>query len=172
MADRLPDQQREQVHPGLPGFGFIIARQKELEKCRGRARSLSLDLYDQWKEMEENKGKWRYTSPTHTVRAFARALEELEEEGGIEVRHERYCRNQRTLVDGMESLGFECLLPSELQSPIITSFLYPRDEAFSFQKFYDELKSRGFVIYPGKVRPATLSASVILATSTRKISWH
>ena len=78
-------------------------------------------------------------------------LKELEEEGGIEVRHARYCRNQRALVDGMESLGFECLLPRELQSPFITSFLYPRDKAFAFQRFYGELKSRGFVIYPGKV---------------------
>ena len=51
----------------------------------------------------------------------------------------------------MESLGFECLLARELQSPIITSFLYPNEEAFTFQQFYSELKSRGFVIYPGKV---------------------
>jgi 2-aminoethylphosphonate-pyruvate transaminase len=136
---------------GVPGFGFILARRAELEKCRGRARSLSLDLYDQWNEMEENRGKWRYTSPTHTVRAFAQALRELEKEGGIGVRHARYCRNQQTLVNGMESLGFECLLPKELQSPFITSFLYPRDEAFTFQRFYSELKTRGFVIYPGKV---------------------
>ncbi len=136
---------------GVPGFGFIVARRKELEKCRGRARSLSLDLHGQWYEMEENKGKWRYTSPTHTVRAFAQALRELELEGGIDIRSERYRQNQKTLVDGMCALGFECLLPREWQSPIITSFLYPRDEAFTFQRFYTELKSRGFVIYPGKV---------------------
>jgi 2-aminoethylphosphonate-pyruvate transaminase len=136
---------------GVPGFGFVLARRKELEKCRGRARSLSLDLYDQWNEMEENKGKWRYTSPTHTVQAFGQALKELEEEGGIKGRHARYQKNQSTLVEGMESLGFECLLRRELQSPFITSFLYPRDEAFTFQRFYDELKARGFVIYPGKV---------------------
>lgn len=136
---------------GVPGFGFIVARRKELERCQGRARSLSLDLFGQWSEMEKNKGKWRYTSPTHTVRAFAQALSELEEEGGIEARFNRYCKNQKTLVDGMLALGFECLLPREWQSPIITSFLYPRDEAFTFQRFYAELKSRGFVIYPGKI---------------------
>ena len=30
----------------------------------------------------EKDGKWRFTSPTHTVLAFAKALEELKQEGG------------------------------------------------------------------------------------------
>ncbi|RBN36408.1 2-aminoethylphosphonate--pyruvate transaminase, partial [Priestia megaterium] len=55
---------------GVPGFGFVIAKTDELEKCKGNARSLSLDLYDQYKTMEKDKGKWRFTSPTHVVRAF------------------------------------------------------------------------------------------------------
>ena len=48
---------------GVPGFGFIIAKKETLLKCKGQARSLSLDLYDQWNTMENDKGKWRYTSP-------------------------------------------------------------------------------------------------------------
>lgn len=136
---------------GVPGFGFIIARRSELEKCEGQARSLSLDLYDQWKTMEEQSGKWRYTSPTHVVRAFAQALVELDEEGGVQKRHERYRENQRILVEGMEGVGFRCLLPRAFQSPIITSFLNPVHPGYSFEKFYMELKFRGFVIYPGKV---------------------
>ena len=83
---------------GVPGFGFVIARRTEMEKCRGRARSLSLDLYDQWRTMEEQQGKWRFTSPTHTVRAFSQALCELDEEGGIEARYQRYKKNHATLV--------------------------------------------------------------------------
>ena len=46
------------------------------------AAILEKDLYDQWHEMDHT-GKWRYTSPTHIVRAFYRALDELEAEGGI-----------------------------------------------------------------------------------------
>ena len=34
----------------------------------------------------ERDGKWRYTSPTHVVLAFAQALRELEEKGGIPAR--------------------------------------------------------------------------------------
>ncbi len=136
---------------GVPGFGFVICNRDELLKCKGRARSLSLDLYDQWQAMEKGRGKWRYTSPTHVVRAFAQAMKELEEEGGVAARYARYSENQRRLVNGMDRLGFRCLLPPELQSPIITGFHSPRHPDYSFKKFYEELKGRGFVIYPGKV---------------------
>ncbi|MGR9047395.1 2-aminoethylphosphonate--pyruvate transaminase [Halobacillus faecis] len=136
---------------GVPGFGFVIAKRQAIQQCEGQARSLSLDLFEQWKTMEDQEGKWRYTSPTHTVRAFKQALEELKVEGGIPARQNRYEQNQRTLVDGMRALGFTPLLPDEWQSPIITPFYYPENESFQFDRFYEELKSRGFVIYPGKV---------------------
>lgn len=138
---------------GVPGFGFVIARRSSLSRCEGVSRSLSLDLYDQWAEMEKGRGKWRFTSPTHVVRAFFQAVKELEEEGGIEARHDRYRENHAALVEGMRRSGFRTLLPDELQSPIITSFLYP-EEDFDFQKFYEALKERGFVIYPGKISEA------------------
>jgi 2-aminoethylphosphonate-pyruvate transaminase len=139
---------------GVPGFGFVIARREAMEACAGRARSLSLDLHDQWRVMETQGGKWRFTSPTHVVRAFAQALRELEAEGGVPARHARYHANQTTLVAGMQELGFECLLPARLRSPIITTFRSPRHPAYDFARFYAALKARGFVIYPGKVTAA------------------
>ena len=138
---------------GVPGFGFIIARRSELLHCKGVSKSLSLDIYDQWEAMEKGHGKWRFTSPTHVVRAFKQAMDELAEEGGVEVRHNRYCENHRVLVDGMRSLGFQTLLPDEIQSPVITSFLSPHAD-FNFKTFYTQLKERGFVIYPGKISQA------------------
>ncbi|MBF0211044.1 MAG: 2-aminoethylphosphonate--pyruvate transaminase [Desulfamplus sp.] len=135
---------------GVPGFGFIIAKKSAIESTQGQARTLSLDMYEQWQEMESKNGKWRFTSPTHTVHAFAQALKELEDEGGVEKRYERYQDNHRTLVHGMRELGFTTLLPDTLQSPIITSFLSP-DGDYQFKKFYNDLKTKGFVIYPGKV---------------------
>jgi 2-aminoethylphosphonate-pyruvate transaminase len=140
---------------GVPGFGFVIARTSLLASCAGNSRSLSLDLYDQWRTMENDKGKWRFTSPTHVVRAFAQALRELEDEGGVEARHARYCANHRELVTGMRALGFSCLLEGTLQSPFITSFLEPSAPGYSFSRFYADLKAHGFVIYPGKVSHAS-----------------
>ena len=138
---------------GVPGFGFIIARRSELLHCKGVSKSLSLNIYDQWEAMEKGHGKWRFTSPTHVVRAFKQAMDELAEEGGVEARNNRYCENHRVLVDGMRSLGFQTLLPDEIQSPVITSFLYPYAD-FNFKTFYTQLKERGFVIYPGKISQA------------------
>ena len=138
---------------GVPGFGFVIALKSALSGCKGLARSLSLDLYDQWLGMEQGHGKWRFTSPTHVVRAFCQAMQELREEGGVAARYARYAQNQRTLVAGMQALGFAPLLEQKQQSPIITSFLYP-DPAFDFQAFYEALKQKGYVIYPGKISKA------------------
>lgn len=138
---------------GVPGFAFVLAKQLTLATTEGNARSLSLDLYDQWRCFEEEAGKWRFTSPTHTVYAFRQALNELIEEGGVAARHARYAANEKRLRQGMMALGFEPLLPTRVQSPIITSFKYP-DARFDFRKFYEALKLAGFIIYPGKVSKA------------------
>ena len=54
----------------------------------------------------------------------------------------------------MRALGFETLLGDNLQAPIIVTFRMPADPAFVFQAFYDALKERGYVIYPGKLTVA------------------
>lgn len=136
---------------GVPGFGFVVAGKSSMQGVKGFARSLSLDLYDQWETMEKQNGKWRFTSPTHVVRAFRQALEELDEEGGVAQRYSRYSKNQQILVTGMKELGFQPLLNRSNQSPIITTFLSPEAGDFEFREFYRRLKTRGFVIYPGKV---------------------
>ena len=121
---------------GVPGFGFIIAKKSELLKCEGKARSHSLDIFDQWKVMENGNGKWRFTSPTHVVRAFYQALLELEAEGGVKTREARYQKNQNTLVKGMEELGFKAIISLEKQSPIITTFYAPNHPDYKFETFY------------------------------------
>jgi len=138
---------------GVPGVGFAIIRESLLSECKGNAPSLTLDLYDQWQAMEKN-AQWRFTPPTHVIVAFDQALREHEEEGGVAGRGARYARNCKILVDGMRDLGFETLLPDELQAPIIVTFHMPADPSFVFQTFYDSLGERGFVIYPGKLTVA------------------
>lgn len=138
---------------GVPGFSFIICKKDKLEESKGKARSLSLDLYDQWKTMEAD-GKWRFTSPTHVVLAFSKALKELEEEGGIPARERRYRNNNELLIRGMKELGFSPYISSDRQGSIITTFFYPDSCNFSFQEMYNFIKERGYAIYPGKVTEA------------------
>ena len=138
---------------GVPGFGFCICRREALLATRGWSRTLSLDLLAQWEGLEKN-GQFRFTPPTHTILAFRQALRELEQEGGVTGRAARYEENYRTLLAGMRRLGFNEYVDPDIQGYIITSFRYPEDPNFQFEKFYDLLNESGFVIYPGKVSDA------------------
>jgi 2-aminoethylphosphonate-pyruvate transaminase len=135
---------------GVPGFSFVLARRESLETCQGNARTLSLDLFEQWRGLETN-GQFRFTPPTHALLAFAQALRELDAEGGVAGRAKRYQTNHAMLVAGMTALGFRPYLAPEVQSWVITAFHYPGDPAFRFDEFYQQLAGRGMIIYPGKL---------------------
>lgn len=138
---------------GVPGLGFVLARKDALEETKGNATTLVLDLFDQHQALSKT-GQYRFTPPIHVIVAFHQALEEFWAEGGVAGRGERYADNARILIDGMERLGFETLLPRVRQAPIIVTFRMPEDPRFVFQRFYDALKDRGYVIYPGKLTVA------------------
>ena len=138
---------------GVPGFGFVIARKDELEAAKGRSHSLSLDIHAQWAHMNKT-GQWRFTPPTHVVVAFLEALKAHKAEGAVAGRGARYSNNRDVMVDGMRELGFETLLKDRWLSPIIVTFFCPADEAFEFERFYELMKAKGFIIYPGKLTVA------------------
>jgi 2-aminoethylphosphonate-pyruvate transaminase len=135
---------------GVPGFGFVIARKSELEAAKGRSHSLSLDMHAQWDHMNKT-GQWRFTPPTHVVAAFLEALRMHRKEGGVAARGARYARNRDVMVAGMREAGFETLLADRWLSPIIVTFFSPAHPAFAFDRFYDLMKDKGFIIYPGKL---------------------
>ncbi len=135
---------------GVPGMGFVIARRIALERCEGNSHSLSLDLYDQWKYMERTT-QWRFTPPTHVVAALDQALQQYVEEGGLPARGARYTRNCQLLVDGMEALGVKPYLERKVQAPIIVTFHAPADPRYDFKTFYQAVKQRGYILYPGKL---------------------
>ena len=138
---------------GVPGLGFALLRRDALMACKGNAHSLSLDLYDQWESMERG-GQWRFTPPTHVVAALSAALDALDAEGGVEKRLARYQESCLVLVEGMREMGFEPYLANEVQAPILVTFHAPADPRFRFDAFYAAMRSRGFVIYPGKLTQA------------------
>lgn len=135
---------------GVPGFGFVIVRKSALEAAKGNAHSLSLDVAAQWTAMVKT-GQWRFTPPTHVVAAFLEALRLHRLEGGVAGRGARYTRNRDVMVAGMRALGFETLLADRWLSPIIVTFFNPAHPNFVFDRFYELMKARGFIIYPGKL---------------------
>ena len=135
---------------GPPGMGFALIRKTALEKCAGHSPSLVLDLHDQWVNMEKT-AQWRFTPPTVVVAALHAALEQFVAEGGQPARGARYKRNCEVLIEGMTRLGFKLFLEPRHQAPVIVTFHAPADPNYDFQKFYDRVREKGFVLYPGKL---------------------
>jgi 2-aminoethylphosphonate-pyruvate transaminase len=135
---------------GPPGMGFVFVRRDVLEQCGGNSTSLALDLHDQWVYMEKTT-QWRFTPPTHVVVALDAALDQYIAEGGQPARLARYTANCETLLAGMRDMGFRSFLPSTIQAPIIVTFHAPADAGYEFKAFYERVRDRGFVLYPGKL---------------------
>ena len=138
---------------GVPGLGFVVCRKTALAECKGNATTLVLDLFDQAEGFAKT-GQYRFTPPIHVIVALGKAIEEHAAEGGVAGRGKRYRDNAKVLIDGMRAMGFRTLLGETLQAPIIVTFHMPSDPKFVFQRFYDGLKDRGYVIYPGKLTVA------------------
>ena len=135
---------------GVPGFSFVIFKKSSLENCKFNARTVSLDLYSQWKYMT-NGNQFRFTPPIQSILAFRKAIGELKEEGGVQKRAERYKQNYDRLIEGTEALGLKTYLNKQDQGYIITSFLFPEHPNFDFTRFYEKLHELGQVIYQGKL---------------------
>ncbi len=135
---------------GPPGMGFVFARREALEASAGNCSSLVLDLHDQWVYMEKTT-QWRFTPPTHIVVALNAALDQFIAEGGQPGRLARYSANCETLVTGMRNLGLVPFLPPEIQAPIIVTFHAPADPRYAFRSFYERVREKGFILYPGKL---------------------
>ena len=135
---------------GVPGMGFVFIRESVLDAAAGNSHSLAMDLHDQHVYMEKT-GQWRFTPPTHVAAALLEAMRQYEEEGGQPARLRRYQANCAALIDGMRELGFEPFLKPEVQAPIIVTFHAPAHPAYDFKAFYEGVKRRGFLLYPGKL---------------------
>ena len=135
---------------GVPGIGFVLADRKALEASQGNSHSLAMDLLDQWTYMQKTT-QWRFTPPTHVVAAFRAALDQFQAEGGTSARGARYRDNCDTLIDGMTALGLRTFLPRGVQAPVIVTFHAPADPAYNFKAFYEKVRARGYILYPGKL---------------------
>ena len=135
---------------GVPGMGVVVMRHSVLEKSQGNCHSLAMDLYDQYVYMQKT-GQWRFTPPTHVVAALRAAIDQFKVEGGQPARGGRYSANCRTLIEGMEQLGFKTFLDRRWQAPVIVTFHAPSDPNYKFIDFYQRVRAKGYILYPGKL---------------------
>ena len=136
---------------GPPGMGFVFVRKSVLERCAGNSTSLALDLHDQWTYMERTT-QWRYTPPTHVVVAFNAALDQLDRPRVASRRGSRATRGiARRSSRGWPSSASARSSKPDIQAPIIVTFHAPVDPAYTFKRFYDGVRDKGFILYPGKL---------------------
>jgi len=129
-----------------PGIGLCVVKRSSLS-ANGTGRTMALDLGPQH-QMIEKCGQWRFTPPTHVLLGLQKALDELDTEGGIVARRTRYSSNCATVVDKMRAIGFEAIVPSEHQAPVILTF--PIKAGMEAPALMAYMKERGFILYEGK----------------------
>ena len=133
----------------FPGISFVIAKKKTLELCKDFRRSLSLDLYGQYKEFEKSD-QFRYTPPPQIVNSLNASIEELIDEGGVEERYRDYLNKNKILRSRLEQAGLESYISNEVQGPIMVLFRYPWS-GFSFYDLYLKLLESNIVIYSAQI---------------------
>jgi 2-aminoethylphosphonate-pyruvate transaminase len=51
----------------------------------------------------------------------------------------------------MAELGFRTFLKPEIQAPVIVTFHAPADPRYAFKDFYERVRDKGYILYPGKL---------------------
>ena len=134
---------------GFPGISFVIAKKKKLELYKDFKKSLSLDLYGQYKEFEFNN-QFRYTPPPQIINSLNISINELIQKGGVEVRYQEYLKKNKLLRSRLEEAGLESYISRENQGPILVLFRYPW-KGFDFYELYLRLLKHNIVIYSAQI---------------------
>lgn len=127
----------------FPGISFVIGKNDELQKLKGKSRTYYFDLYEQWSK--ESQGETPFTLPVQIIVATKEALVQLKKEG-IENRIERYRNMFNKMKLGLEQIGFKVVpLPEEMQSNIVITIEMPAN--MDYWQVHDLLKEKGITIY-------------------------
>jgi 2-aminoethylphosphonate-pyruvate transaminase len=134
----------------LPGISFIIIKKDFLFKLiKRKCKSSFLCLKKQF-EFQKEENRIRYTIPVFSFLSLQFELKKLTLET-IHSRNLRYERIWEILINKMQKIGIEPVVPEEYQSKLITAFNPPLDDKYSFDEINKYLESNGFIIYPGKI---------------------
>ena len=134
----------------MSGLSFIIGRKDIIEQSKDYPkRSYYCNLYLQYSYFEKT-GEMHFTPPVQTIYATIQALKEYFEEGEAK-KFARHHAVYEAIHRGIDRLGWETVLPRDIESGLVVSVKYPDDPAWCFEKVHDYCYDRGFTIYPGKI---------------------
>ena len=133
---------------GVAGAAFVIARREIWdETAHVRPRSMYLDLRRYRAALKEN-GQTPFTPSVPAVVALDAALRELEEQGGVPARRTHYQALNARLRAGLIGLGLKLRFDDAGGAASLTVAQLP--PGLTFDTFYQDLRSRGFLVYKGK----------------------
>lgn len=134
----------------MTGLSYVIGNTRIIEESKNYpTRSYYTNLYMQYSFIKD-KGEMHFTPPVQTIYATEQAIKEYWAEGE-EAKWARHQRIWEAIYKGLDRLGFETIIPKEMQSKLVVSVKYPDSPNWDFTKIHDYCYERGFTIYPGKV---------------------
>ena len=131
---------------GIPGLCFVIARRSALASGAEPPRTLYLHL-PLWLDKQDQQGT-PFTPPVNSVLALAKALEELEKQGGWKGRRAYYSDLAGQVNSALAKFGVQAMLEEGASSCVLNAYRIP--EGFTYERIHDGLKQWGFVIYAGQ----------------------
>lgn len=126
-----------------PGLAFVVAKRSNLKKNK-TSKSLSLHLYEQWREFEKNE-QFRYTPPVQMITSLSEAIHELYDEGGVKKRYKKYCNFNAIIKKEMRKINMRPIVAEEHQGPILMTFEYPFKD-FPYIELYQRLRNKHNII--------------------------
>ena len=136
---------------GPPGMGFVFVRKGrarevrgQLDVARARPRTTSGPT---WRRRRSGASRRRRTSSSRsTPRSTSSSPKAGSRRGSRATR-----RTARRSSAAWRSSGFQPFLAPEIQAPIIVTFHAPPDPRYAFKDFYERVRDKGFILYPGKL---------------------
>ena len=131
-----------------PGLAFVISKKDSLIECKDTNNSLSLDLYSQYIDLE-NENQFRFTPPVQIINSLNTSLDELIINGGIQKRYEHYTKMNTIIYNTLTDIGFVPYLDKEINSPIVSTYYIPDYiNNFNFDTYSKRLRIHNIVLYP------------------------
>jgi 2-aminoethylphosphonate-pyruvate transaminase len=149
-AVRCTDRRLGQMPGRRAGHGFRLRSQRSPGQCRwqlsfaGDGLVRPAHLHGQDRPMALHPADPR-------GRRAARSPAAIQRRRWLAGRHERYAANCQALMEEMAKLGLRSFLPAAIQAPIIATFHAPKDPRYEFKAFYERVKAKGYILYPGKL---------------------
>ena len=133
---------------GYPGIGFVISKKDIIEESKNNGKTLSLDLYNQYKDFID-KEQFRFTPPVQVINSLDLSIKELIKQGGVNERFKKYKRMNNIVFNELYTIGFKPYVPMSICSPIVTTYKIPKYiKEFDFDKYSRMLREQNIVLYP------------------------